>query len=300
MAIPIRHNTPALMIARRRWLRRLGIFSTPDYGWVGWRGRRFHVYLGDWRGPSYHVMHWGLETYEPRNVEILRRVLPTGGVFFDVGANVGIISIQLGADRELDATIHAFEPESHALECLSRTVADGDLANITILSFALSDQDGETTFYIDGDNHGGHSANRRAIVEENDRVSGEMTVETRRLDTYMAQQGLTRLDLIKLDVQRHEYEVLDGARETLRGLRPAVMMECYHEDMVGERSLMTFFHDLDYLVYEPESRLLAPATPGLDVDALFRRDSRYTDLLLIPEERREDITAEESTGPVTP
>ena len=55
-------------------------------------------------------------------------------------------------------------------------------------------------------------------------------VEFQRLDDWACTQGLWRADLLKLDVDGHEYEVLDGGRDLLTRLRPALLMETglYH------------------------------------------------------------------------
>src|SRR5204863_8585379 len=56
-----------------------------------------------------------------------------------------------------------------------------------------------------------------------------LQVPLRRLDSLAAERGLTRLDLIKIDVEGHERQVLDGAAVILERHRPVLVIETGHE-----------------------------------------------------------------------
>jgi FkbM family methyltransferase len=58
--------------------------------------------------------------------------------------------------------------------------------------------------------------------------TGTTQVEVRAIDEIVAEQGLKRVDLIKLDVESAEQQALDGARRTLSRFRPKLQVSIYH------------------------------------------------------------------------
>ncbi len=53
------------------------------------------------------------------------------------------------------------------------------------------------------------------------------------LDSWVAQQGLNRVDFIKLDVEGAEYKVLRGGEETIKRFRPLIYMEVCRDWVKG-------------------------------------------------------------------
>ncbi|MDH3528096.1 MAG: FkbM family methyltransferase [Acidobacteriota bacterium] len=160
MAINVKRNSLAKQIAKRRWLRRLPWFDLPARAFIETDNARLFVDLGDWHGPSYHLLNWGLASYEPDNLRFLEQCLALNpeGVFFDVGANIGIFAFQL-ARKFPGLTVHAFEPDQTNVDCLNETFARNAFPHVNVHQLALSEKKGEAIFYADEDNHGGHSLN---------------------------------------------------------------------------------------------------------------------------------------------
>ncbi len=67
-----------------------------------------------------------------------------------------------------------------------------------------------------------------------------------RLDTLVVERGLDRVDLVKIDVEGHEHAVFDGAAETLRSFRPAVVFESGHEAEADRHAIADRLRDADY------------------------------------------------------
>jgi FkbM family methyltransferase len=130
----------------------------------------------------------------------MHAALPAAPLVIDAGANIGLASLWL-LGRYPGATIHAFEPEPGNFAFLARNLRflTGARAN----QAALGDRDGETSLRI-----AAHGAMHSTTLPAAD--GGSIQVPLRRLDSYLAQQGIGSVDLLKLDVEGAELEVLRG------------------------------------------------------------------------------------------
>ncbi len=160
---------------------------------------------------------------------VARAVLPTQGdvpperagyVVVDVGANLGLSVLALAP---LAARVLAVEASPRTVAALRRTVAANGLdARVAVDAVALGAAPGELAFH-----QSTHSAGSHLLSAETLGGAGlpvvRVPVET--LDALVARHGLGRVDFIKIDVEGHETEVLDGAAATLARHRPTVFLE---------------------------------------------------------------------------
>jgi Methyltransferase FkbM domain len=94
------------------------------------------------------------------------------------------------------------------------------LDNVVTYSFALGDEDGVGSL---GSGFEGNSGSR-SLTWTLDRSKMEV-VTVRRGDDLFQQENLSRIDLLKLDVEGYEKRVLAGLRDRLLRDRPIVLME---------------------------------------------------------------------------
>jgi FkbM family methyltransferase len=152
----------------------------------------------------------------------LQQLLKPGDVFIDVGANVGLFTLKGARLVGPTGCVIALEPSSVAHAELLDNLALNAFAQVTALKVAASNVEGFCRL-----NHVDLGGDPQAfsLVNAANAVGGE-TVETMRLDTLAAQQGLARIDLIKIDVEGAEPMVVEGALGCLAAFRPAVLFEC--------------------------------------------------------------------------
>ncbi|MFM9105796.1 MAG: FkbM family methyltransferase [Chloroflexota bacterium] len=129
-------------------------------------------------------------------------------VTLDLGANVGIFSILFSRLAPL-GQVHAFEPTSTADLLRANLRAEG-AANVTVHQAAVSSCPG---------------TREEAIYRIWDAGPERMTCPFTTVDQFVAEQGLTRLDLIKIDIDGFDLEALYGAEQTLRRFDPWVVAE---------------------------------------------------------------------------
>ncbi len=144
-------------------------------------------------------------------------------VIFDVGANRGQFLRQaLTQFAGRPTTIHAFEPSSAAFTELQRDF--GAESGVTLNNFALGHEASERTLYFDVPGSELSSLYLRQIDHHGMSFAGSELVPVKTLDDYCGAQGVSRIDLLKLDVEGHELYVLHGA---------AQMFERHAIDMVS-------------------------------------------------------------------
>jgi FkbM family methyltransferase len=204
-------------------------------------------------------------TDEPAVQEELVRVLRPGSVLYDVGANVGFMTLIAARMVGPEGHVYAFEPIPEIARALAQNAARNDLANVTVLELALSDEAGEAVLRIPDVNQGAHLARVADHV-----AADELTVRTAVLDDLVAERGLRPPTLVKLDVEGAELLVLDGARRTLEAHRPVLVIELHDTQEPIERLLPELGYELTRIVRDPARDVLnahAFASPRTGRDA---------------------------------
>jgi FkbM family methyltransferase len=137
------------------------------------------------------------------------------GAIIDVGANLGLVSLVL-ARRFPDRPTHAFEPNPTTFQALIDNVARNTAANIRCHQLAVAGDDGTILFNNDPIKRGTAS-----IATSTSTHSQE--VKTIALDSFVAEQGIETIGLIKIDVEGFETLVFGGARNVLERIRPTLI-----------------------------------------------------------------------------
>lgn len=184
----------------------------------------------------WHLMH------HPKSAEqeilYLDRIVPEGAITVDVGANCGLYTRKLA---RLSRRVYAFEPSFDMADLLRRTSA----SNVSVHEIALSDKSGNAELFIpQGDRgliYGLASLEPAVSAASRDVVS--IKVPTTRLDAIVRRN----VAFVKIDVEGHELNVLNGAIELLEQSQPVFLVEA--EDRHREqatRSIFDFFSDRLY------------------------------------------------------
>jgi FkbM family methyltransferase len=164
------------------------------------------------------------------------RFVGPGSVVLDVGANIGEWSLPLARAVGPEGRVFSFEPIPAAADALTKTLRINNLPQGRVVRMAASDRAGTASFVVDAVDSG-----CSRIAE-----GGGLTVTTTTLDAFVAAEGLTRVALVKIDVEGHEAAVLKGAEATLAGLRPAVVMETGHDSPEARRAIAELMIRLRY------------------------------------------------------
>jgi FkbM family methyltransferase len=165
---------------------------------------------------------FGTYFLEEEMLDIWTGFAERANVIFDVGANAGIYSLAALASRR-QAHVHAFEPTPEIAARLRETARLNDLSNLIVHEIAVLDRSGTATLHrFRGDLGDNEGMNYIGRPDE----PGMERVSTVRLDHFCRTEGITHIDLLKLDVQGHEHSVLLGAEGLIKvGRLSTIFME---------------------------------------------------------------------------
>lgn len=163
-------------------------------------------------------------SYEPNQIYFLLNTLRPGDTFLDVGAHTGVYSMIAAKQVGQRGRVIAVEPSRREFERLVSHLRLNRLANVNAVNAALSDREGEAELKVAGEPYTGHNTLGHFAYEETwlERIE---KVKTATMDSLTAALDLTRLDMIKIDVEGSEMAILHGAENTLKRYRPALLFE---------------------------------------------------------------------------
>ena len=158
--------------------------------------------------------------------EHLEKFLSPGGVFLDIGGNTGIYTIKAAQffRQQGGGTVVVYEPLPEMLAELNHNVTVNRFDNVRLRGFCLGNQPGTAEFWINFDRPASSS------LIHHDPQAARRSVLVLRLDDVFPLEQLDRLDYMKIDVEGAEAQVLAGAAETLKKIRPIVQLETGHAD----------------------------------------------------------------------
>ena len=158
------------------------------------------------------------ENYEPE-LTYLESILSPGRVFVDVGANFGIYTMVASRLVGKAGRVVAFEPSVQSFPVLQKNIALNNLENVLSFRAALSDKESRAWLYHALD-PSGNSLGRDPSL---DGVREEVVLKS--LDSVLEENGIDRVDVIKVDVEGAEELVLHGAARSLKTHRPIIIFE---------------------------------------------------------------------------
>ncbi|AFI04805.1 FkbM family methyltransferase [Helicobacter cetorum] len=167
----------------------------------------------------------------------------------DIGANIGNHSLYFAL--ECQATkILAFEPIFSTFEILEKNIALNHLQNIvTPLNVGLSNKSINAKIFHNShynDNIAFHADNigGTALTQDEKGAFKLIALDSINLKDY----GFERLDFVKIDVENHEIEMLEGALETLKKYRPIIFIETFENN---KNRVFSILENLGYLHKKP-------------------------------------------------
>ena len=170
------------------------------------------------KNTQYHAIYFDKfkNGYEPDVLSLIDLLLPTNGIFYDIGSNWGIFSIYALCLSENNRTVYSFDAQKEVLDDLINLKKEhiDIFRNLNIINLTLGSKDNEIISFESLDQfHSGlfRRSLSRCCVQ----------LETKKLDNL----DIKKPDLIKIDIEGMESDVILGARNLISTSKPYIIVE---------------------------------------------------------------------------
>jgi FkbM family methyltransferase len=210
---------------------------------------------------KFKIKHYGYEIeneifwagltngWEKESIKLWMKLCETSEIIFDIGANTGVYSL-IAKTVNPNAKVYAFEPVSRVFAKLKENIALNNFDIIPIQK-AVSNTDGTAIIY---DTYSEHiysvTVNKNLCSPETKVI--ETQIDTVTLNSFIRQNNIKKVDLMKIDVETHEPEVLQGFSYYLFQFKPTMLIEILNNE-VGEK-VNNIIQGLDYLYFNIDEK----------------------------------------------
>ena len=203
---------------------------------------RYHQNFAYWKNDEVigkNLREYG--EYQQKEIDLLIGLLNSVNskhkVVWDIGANIGV---HTSAFSKHSTFVCSWEANPQNFKLL-RMNTQGKLApNVKVHNVAISNGKKDTIQIQDFDQSKSSNKGELSIVEK-----GGVEISARSIDSYMMNYPLP--SLIKIDVEGHELEVLQGALVMLKTVKPILYFETADKGSYAEH--IKFLKDLDYRMW---------------------------------------------------
>lgn len=156
------------------------------------------------------------EEHDPEVKRMIDEQLRNGGDYIDIGANIGYFVSMAAAKKNVK--VFAFEPSVRERERLEENIKLNNFKNVNVFSLALSDKPQTLKLSIARDWNPGLNSFVNNLKEEE---VESIDVECKTFDSVFENEDLSKIKLIKIDVEGYELTVLKGMIKSMPSLNSA-------------------------------------------------------------------------------
>lgn len=214
-------------------------------------------------GNTFRMHHYGFELenelfwrgikngWEQQSMQLWEKLCTMNECIVDVGANTGVYAL-IAKTLKPNAQIFAFEPVKRVYKKLEDNLALNNYQDVVSIEKALSNADGEALIYDQEAASHTYSVTVGKNLNTAETKSIETTIAITRLDTFIEQHQLKKIDLIKIDVETHEPEVLEGMGKYLQQMRPTMLIEILNNEVA--QKVQDLVEGIGYLYFDLDEK----------------------------------------------
>ncbi|MDH4057667.1 MAG: FkbM family methyltransferase [Cyclobacteriaceae bacterium] len=213
-------------------------YSSPTFRVVTRNSIFVRVDISDYIG---HFLYFG---FKDPNIDRLFQLCKDNFTVLDVGANIGWTVLGLSSIAK-KGHVFGFEPDPYNYERCAENVGLNKFNNITIFPVGLGNKN--TTLNLEIRTPSNRGGNR---ITDNGQITRPVNIV--RLDDFPPIQDLSKVDLIKIDVEGYELNVLRGGERLLKKFKPLLFIELDDNNLKDQgdsaRSLVEFLSTMGYRI----------------------------------------------------
>jgi len=190
--------------------------------------------------------------WEKKSISLWEKLVENADCVLDIGANTGLYGLVAKCTNP-KATVHCFEPLAGVYSILSKNITRNHYS-IFPHQKALSNYNGKANVYLPKGNEFVYSVtvNENTLTTRSLDEVDEVEIETIRLDTFIEQNNISNIDLMKIDVETHEPEVIEGMGVYFKQFRPSLIIEVLDEKIAEKLNVL--FEGMDYLYFNIDDK----------------------------------------------
>jgi FkbM family methyltransferase len=154
-------------------------------------------------------------TFEDHCLQTMKRHLRPGFTVLDVGANIGLFTVEAAKAVGPDGKVLSIEALPSHAETVRAAAALNGFSNVTVFNVAAGRKDGDAVLTLPANSNFGSYTLGSVIGTET------VNIPVRRIDDVLDGQ---RVDFIKMDIEGSELDALKGAVKTLAS-KPTLLIE---------------------------------------------------------------------------
>jgi FkbM family methyltransferase len=190
-------------------------------------------------------------TYEAGVRRFMSKVLKPGMTAFDLGAHCGYFTLVMREAVGMQGEVHSFEPSPRTYRRLLTNIGRNKFANVSATEAALAAKEGTLTFHSFTGERAAYSTLGHPPFPD----SKQIEVRTTTLDHYATLHSISRIDLLKMDVEGAELDVLHGAHHLLETHALKALIFEVNDAWLKPRgtssaALLAYLRELGYLLYD--------------------------------------------------
>lgn len=194
-----------------------------------------YFWLDDKSYVGKEIVNTGI--WEQKSTEIIRKFVEEGDIVLDVGANFGYYSVIMSKLVGKNGQVLAFEPTTYFYNLLQKNIKENSIENCLSFQLGLSDSKREEEIIITEDTATMHD------LENYDKGKKEK-IKLDTLNNFIAEQGISRIDFVKIDIDGHEPFFFEGGWKILEKFNPFILLEVAHLRYLAAGWTAWDFYDL--------------------------------------------------------
>lgn len=225
-----------------KWLRKKTLNKSVNSFWAKLAPNNYQYNIGSLRKYEYngvkleldisdyvsHYLYFGFEDNAHKN---LMSLVKKDDVVLDIGTNYGTTILQFAKLTGDNGKCFGFEPDPLNFNICQKNLSLNSFENISVENLGLGNETAELFLVVDTvTNRGGNRISEDIEGKENYKV------KIIRIDDWINDKGINKIDLVKIDVEGFETNVLKGGIETWKKLRPILFIELDDDNLRQQNS----------------------------------------------------------------
>ena len=188
--------------------------------------------------------------YEAENLRLISSLVKEDTVYFDIGANIGLMSIPILHNKQ-NVNVVSIEPSPNTLPYLQQTASHSVYKDRwVVIGKAVGEKRGSIDFFIASSDLGAYDGrNDTKRAGETKKVVVDMTT----VDYEWELLNCPNVSLLKIDVEGAESGVINGAYNCIKTNKPFILIEWNIENLNANNCNPNTIFDLcdkiDYEIY---------------------------------------------------